>query len=87
MQPVIAPVGLHIFNDITSRGFWMTRWNQKHQHHPARDEMLNNLFQLSRSGALRPPDHTTVPFSNYQTAIQNAMPSKGMLGKKQILIF
>ncbi|KAK4300049.1 hypothetical protein Pmani_017756 [Petrolisthes manimaculis] len=86
-QPVTVPVGALIFNDISFKGFWMTRWNQQHQHHPAREEMLNNLFHLVRSGALQSPDHTTVPFSDYQLALQNAMPSKGMLGKKQILTF
>ncbi|KAG7175521.1 enoyl-[acyl-carrier-protein] reductase, mitochondrial-like [Homarus americanus] len=86
-QPVTAPVGALIFNDVTLRGFWMTRWNKEHFSHPERLHMLDELFQLAQGGQLRPPDHTLVPFSNFQEALKNAMPSEGMLGKKQILIF
>ncbi|KAG0718649.1 Enoyl-[acyl-carrier-protein] reductase, mitochondrial [Chionoecetes opilio] len=86
-QPVIGPVGSLIFHDVTLRGFWMTRWNNEHTNDPQRQQMLDDLFELAQSGKLKPPDHTLVPFTDYITALQNAMPKAGMLGKKQILLF
>lgn len=87
MQPVTVPVGALIFTDVTLRGFWMTRWNKQHFNHPNRQQMLDELFQFAKTGKLQPPDHTLIPFSDYHIALKNAMPSEGMLGKKQILIF
>lgn len=86
-QPVTVPVGAFIFNNVTLRGFWMTRWNKEHFSHPKRHQMLNELFQLAKTGGLQPPNHSLVPFSDYHIALKNAMPREGMLCKKQILIF
>nr|XP_053652137.1 enoyl-[acyl-carrier-protein] reductase, mitochondrial-like [Cherax quadricarinatus] len=86
-QPIAVPTGALIFTDVKLFGFWMTRWNSNHLNHPERHQMLDELFQLARNGELKPPDHTLVPFSSFHVALENAMPSEGMLGKKQILIF
>ncbi|CAL4131836.1 unnamed protein product, partial [Meganyctiphanes norvegica] len=86
-KPVTVPVGSLIFTDVTLQGFWMTRWNNKHSHHPARQEMLEKLFSLARNGQLRAPEHDLVSFTNFQSALERAMPAQGMHGKKQILIF
>lgn len=86
-KPVTVPVGSLIFSDVTLKGFWMTRWNKNHFSHPERENMLNKLFDLVKQGRLCPPDHAMVQFEDYKTALKDAMPSDGMVGKKQILVF
>ncbi|XP_042874356.1 enoyl-[acyl-carrier-protein] reductase, mitochondrial-like [Penaeus japonicus] len=86
-KPVTVPVGSLIFSDVVLKGFWMTRWNRDHFSHPKRQLMLNELFSLAKQGRLCPPDHVMVPFQDYKTALRDAMPSDGMVGKKQILVF
>ena len=52
-----------------------------------RQEMLEKLFSLARSGQLKSPEHDLVSFNDFQIALEQAMPAQGMHGKKQILIF
>lgn len=65
----------------------MTAWNKNTQNDSERSSMLEYLFELSRKGKLRVPLHDLVPFKNYDLALKRAMPSQGMVGKKQILVF
>lgn len=76
-----------IFNDLTLKGFWMTRWNKDENNYLERLAMLDSLFNLVRQGKFRPPMHEIVALENFQSAFKNAMPSGGMVGKKQVLDF
>lgn len=50
-QPVTLPTGKLIFDDITARGFWMTRWNETHSL-SERQEMLAAVSAFVRDGKL-----------------------------------
>ncbi|KAA0195041.1 hypothetical protein HAZT_HAZT005076 [Hyalella azteca] len=86
-QPVTVPVGSLIFNDVRLRGYWQTRWNLNPDNQSARQEMLNDLCELFKQGKLTPPPYKFVHFSDYQTALKDAMPAEGQVGAKQILVF
>ncbi|KJE88839.1 trans-2-enoyl-CoA reductase [Capsaspora owczarzaki ATCC 30864] len=50
-EPVVAPTGPFIFNDLQLRGFWMTRWNDEHAPEE-RERMLQDIAVHIRSGTL-----------------------------------
>lgn len=49
-EPVILPTSLHIFKNITSEGFWMTRWAKEHD--SERVAMIEELATLFKNGHL-----------------------------------
>lgn len=52
-KPAMIGTGSFIFNDLTFKGFWMTRWNQEHPpNDPVRKVMLAKLFTLLKEGKL-----------------------------------
>ncbi|MES1910106.1 MAG: hypothetical protein MHM6MM_002763 [Cercozoa sp. M6MM] len=56
-QPVTLPTGAFIFDDIVSRGFWMTRWNAEHSRQE-RQHVLQQVLALMRRGAFAPSVHS-----------------------------
>ncbi|KAI0217326.1 mitochondrial 2-enoyl thioester reductase [Massospora cicadina] len=58
-EPVTLPTSLLIFNKLTFKGFWMTRWlDECYLADPApRHAMLEALVNLMGSNQLRPPPH------------------------------
>eukprot|EP00461_Guttulinopsis_vulgaris_P004099 UN04100 len=53
-KPAMIGAGSFIFNDLTFKGFWMTRWNQQHPpSDPQRKVMLAKLFTLLKEGKLQ----------------------------------
>ncbi len=68
-QPVKAPNGLLIFNDLAFRGFWLRRWFTDT---PAaeRTRVFTLLADLVADGTLHVPITRTFPFQEIQTALQ-----------------
>lgn len=50
-QPVALPTSLYIFKDVTSHGFWVTRWNKERPE--ARERMIKELLGMYRSSEIR----------------------------------
>lgn len=52
-KPALIGTGSFIFQDLTFKGFWMTRWNQEHAPtDPERLAMYTKLFYLVKEGQL-----------------------------------
>ena len=83
-QPIMAPAGPLIFNDVTLRGFWMTRWNQENAHSDDRENMLEFLCDMIRDGHLKAPICRLLHLSNFNDAINKTM--QGFTSQKQILV-
>ncbi|XP_076036918.1 enoyl-[acyl-carrier-protein] reductase, mitochondrial-like isoform X2 [Oratosquilla oratoria] len=86
-QPVTVPIGSLIFNEVSVRGFWMSRWNTKHSDKPERQHMLDELHKLVIQKKLKPPSHSLVPFEQFKKVFENTLSAEGKVGKKQILVF
>ncbi|CAG0898436.1 unnamed protein product [Darwinula stevensoni] len=86
-QPLLVPVSALIFKKAHILGFWMTKWNRINSDSKERLDMLEHLVDMVRKGSLVPPAHELVHIDMYQAALKNAMPSGGMSGLKQILVF
>lgn len=86
-EPVTAPNAALIFKDISFKGFWMSRWNQENLHSPARQEMLDELIQITLNGDLKAPIHQMIPFAEYEKALEGATDFKGFSGGKYIFDF
>ena len=44
-QPLSLPTSLHIFKNLTSHGYWQTRWNSTHTQEE-REKMIKFLVEL-----------------------------------------
>ncbi len=59
-QPITIGVGPFIFQDISLRGFWMTRWGKAHgRYDPEREKMMQDLVGLVLMGRLKTNAHVT----------------------------
>lgn len=83
-QPVLAPTGNMIFNDLRLHGFWITRWNRIHSQE-SRVTMIHQLADLFNDGRLKPPNAKFYLLEDYKEAIENA--TKGFIGSKFIFKF
>ncbi len=64
-----TPTGPFIFNDLTLKGFWMTRWNAEHApSDPARLTMLRTLFNMIEKGQLK-SDAVVVPIDTQEDVV------------------
>ncbi|XP_055593210.1 enoyl-[acyl-carrier-protein] reductase, mitochondrial [Uranotaenia lowii] len=86
-EPVNVPTASLIFKDLQFRGFWMTRWSKNNATNPKRTEMFEDLFGLVEKQGLKAPTHETVPFTDYEMAVTNALSIQGFVGKKYLLTF
>ena len=86
-EPVLVPTSSLIFKDLQFRGFWMTRWKEQKGNTPEAHQMINDLFDLIKSGQLKAPQHKLVPFENYQSALENALNLQGFAGAKLMFDF
>ncbi|XP_061574451.1 enoyl-[acyl-carrier-protein] reductase, mitochondrial isoform X3 [Cololabis saira] len=84
-QPVTIPVSALIFKDVKIRGFWVTRWKQKHSDDGRTFRtMLDELCSLIRQGKLTAPACTEVGLQDYHKALDAAM--QPFISSKQVLI-
>lgn len=82
-KPVTIPTGLLIFNDIHINGFWISAWykrqveelktGQKGPLTSKREEMMQTLFTMIRSGKLRTAPSRTHPLKAWRTALEKVM--------------
>lgn len=86
-EPVTVPTASLIFKDLQFSGFWMTRWTKQNAQNPKRQEMFSELFELIGKGALKAPAHEMIAFTDYKTAVTNALSIQGFVGKKYIFTF
>ncbi|KAK7205376.1 enoyl-acyl-carrier-proteinreductase 1 mitochondrial precursor, partial [Myxozyma melibiosi] len=50
-KPVTLPVSLFIFKDITSHGYWLSRWSDAHP--DEKEKIVNEIFSLIKAGELK----------------------------------
>lgn len=81
-QPLRIPNGLLIFQDLTWRGFWVTKWfEQASDVHRA--AVFEELFALARAGVIRTPIEAVYPLSQIKDALAHA--AKSMRSGKILL--
>ncbi|KAF8582029.1 trans-2-enoyl-CoA reductase [Ramaria rubella] len=91
-QPLSLPTSLHIFKNLTSHGYWQTRWYSNHSHEE-REEMVKFIVRLMEAGKLREPEHEIVPLAGSNEEIGEqvrgaiARLAVGAVGKKLLLAF
>ncbi|MEW5302845.1 MAG: hypothetical protein WDW36_005588 [Sanguina aurantia] len=83
MQPVQAPVGLMIFNDISYRGFWLSGRLSREQGLTGRAAALDRLVAFLMEGKLTVPSCKTYPLEEYKEALAEA--TSGFKGNKILL--
>ncbi|KAL9655172.1 hypothetical protein ABK040_008947 [Willaertia magna] len=69
-QPITVPTGPFIFNNISLKGFWMTRWVETHTKEE-RDKMLNELSTLMKDKKLLALMET-FKFSEFNYALEKS---------------
>jgi len=80
-QPIIIPTSPFIFNDITLKGFWLSRWVETHSKEE-REKMLNDITQMIKSKKLVYFTET-FKFSDFNSAINASM--EPMRSRKVVL--
>ncbi len=73
MQPVSIPTSPFIFNDVTLKGFWLTRWVENNSKE-ARQKMLDDVAQLIKQKKLTLFTET-FKFENFDQAIEASQQS------------
>ncbi|KAG8979268.1 mitochondrial 2-enoyl thioester reductase [Tulasnella sp. JGI-2019a] len=58
-SPLALPTSLFIFKNLTSHGYWQSRWYKTHSK-ADREAMTNEIIQLYLDGKLKEPDHDIV---------------------------
>lgn len=81
MQPVTIPTSPFIFNDITLRGFWLTRWVETHSKE-SRQKMLDEIAQLIKQKKLVLFTET-FKFADFESALEASQTA--MRSRKAIL--
>lgn len=84
-KPITLPTSPFIFNDITCRGFWMTRWTEEHSREE-RMEMVDDLVDMVQSKKLI-LFMETHKFANFESALQTAMGPSSEQKRKVVLKF
>eukprot|EP00736_Rhodelphis_marinus_P004499 Rmarinus@m.1149 len=71
MKPIPVTASSLIFQDITYRGFWLTRWLNEHPS-DARTKMILDCIRLSKAGNFVVDVHK-FDFNDFQSGIEEAM--------------
>ncbi|KIJ24657.1 hypothetical protein M422DRAFT_785817 [Sphaerobolus stellatus SS14] len=91
-QPLSLPTSLHIFKNLTSHGYWQTRWYETHSRED-REKMMNMLVGLMENGKLKAAEHEIVSLAGFEDNIGQKVASvikklnEGGVGKKMLLKF
>jgi len=67
-KPILVPTGALIFNNLTFRGFWMTRWNSNNPL-SVREDMLNQIGALINEKKLK-FNFVSFPLAQYEKALE-----------------
>uniref|UniRef100_A0A0A9WYW5 Putative trans-2-enoyl-CoA reductase, mitochondrial n=1 Tax=Lygus hesperus TaxID=30085 RepID=A0A0A9WYW5_LYGHE len=86
-KPVTVGTGAFIFNDITLKGFWVTRWFKEHHKSVERQVMHSYIFHLIAEGKLKIPVTKCLvqTRSDIQTAVD--LVNTAQRGAKVLLYF
>jgi trans-2-enoyl-CoA reductase len=74
-EPVVLPTALFIFRGIKCSGFWFNLWS-KHNTVEDHNDMMSEIFNLSRQGKFRESSHIKVPFDSTDKTILDAITSE-----------
>ncbi|KAF9269850.1 trans-2-enoyl-CoA reductase [Marasmius fiardii PR-910] len=88
-KPLSLPTSLFIFKNLTSHGFWQTRWGKENSKHK-KAALVGTLAEWMANGKLKAPDHeiATIPKADSdEEATQRVRDiikrvSEGKVGKK-----
>ncbi|KAJ7245164.1 hypothetical protein B0H12DRAFT_1128016 [Mycena haematopus] len=91
-QPLSLPTSLFIFKNLTSVGFWQSRWYQTHTRED-KENLMKTLVDLVSQGKLQVPEHEilTIPVEDSDEVAGEkvrsifAKISEGQYGKKVLL--
>ncbi|XP_069829795.1 enoyl-[acyl-carrier-protein] reductase, mitochondrial-like [Dendropsophus ebraccatus] len=73
-KPTPLPAKALIFKNVKVCGFWMTQWKRNHMHDLTKlTTMVSELAEMVRRGQLLEPICSTVPFQDYNKALQACM--------------
>eukprot|EP00878_Enallax_costatus_P043859 GHUV01051957.1.p2 GENE.GHUV01051957.1~~GHUV01051957.1.p2 ORF type:complete len:202 (+),score=70.47 GHUV01051957.1:912-1517(+) len=76
MQPLVPPVPLLIFRDITFKGFWITGGWAKRAGPDAQRALLDRVADHYKKGHITPPEIKEFPLSRYLEALEAAQAQK-----------
>lgn len=79
-QPLKIPNGMLIFDDLTWRGFWVSRWYREGSTKEERSTMFAGLFPLAARGILHTPIERIYPVDEAAAALTHA--AQGRRGGK-----
>lgn len=71
LQPVTVPTSSLIFNDVTLKGFWMSRWYEQHGDQEKKN-LINELIKIVKSEKLRLWTERH-PFASFNAALARAI--------------
>ncbi|KAJ7918953.1 hypothetical protein B0H13DRAFT_1990791 [Mycena leptocephala] len=91
-QPLSLPTSLFIFKNLTTAGFWQSRWYQTHTRDD-KENLMKTLVDLVAQGKLKAPEHEilTIPAQDSDEVagqkVRDIMAkiSQGQYGKKVLL--
>jgi len=75
-QPLSLPTSIFIFNNLTSHGFWQSRWYQ-HRSQQEREKLYQTLAELK----LEEPEHQILDLSKAETDDQATQQLREVLAK------
>jgi NADPH:quinone reductase-like Zn-dependent oxidoreductase len=70
-QATSVRAGTSIFQDVSFRGFWLSRWTNRAENRAARVEMLGELARMAASGALKLPQVRAFQLEEFEAALGN----------------
>jgi trans-2-enoyl-CoA reductase len=76
MQPLVPPVPLLIFKDITFKGFWISGGWAKRAGPAAHADLLDRVVDHYKQGNIQPPHVQEFPLSRYLEALEAAQTQK-----------
>ena len=73
LKPVTIPTGQFIFNDVTLKGFWMSKWYEEHGE-KAKQDLISELIGLVKDSKLRLwTERHPFTESGFRTALHRAI--------------
>merc|ERR1712126_75989 len=72
MKPVTMATSHLIFKNLSARGFWLSKWYEKHALSQSRFNMYNYLSNMYADGLLRAPPLTHASLAEYKSTLISA---------------
>lgn len=71
-SPLTLPTSLFIFKNMTSHGYWQSRWYGNHDKHE-REAMIGEIVNFYLDGKLREPDHELLTLKGSDNEVSEAV--------------